>query len=125
MSENTKELGLRIKQIRNHFFLNQEAFGYTLNLTRSAICTYENGIRTPRTSTLKLIIDKYNVNPDFLFNGQQPMFLSELEALDMLNLLNTAYDLTSIDRDLIYNYLILDDNNKTAIRKYILSLENS
>lgn len=112
-------LNLRLRIIRKTFGLSQEEFGKSLNLKKSAICTYENGQRTPRESTIDLICDMYNVNPDYLKYGNKPVFTSELQPFEMISILSKKYDLKELDKEILYNYLKLSPEQKSAIKQYL------
>lgn len=114
-------LNLRLRIIRKTFGMSQEAFGKSLNLKKSAICTYESGQRTPRESTIDLICEIYNVNPDYIKNGNRPVFTSELQPFEMISILSKKYELEELDKEILYNYLKLSPNQKTAIQHYIKS----
>lgn len=116
------EIGNRIKGIRMSLGLNQQEFGDMLNLTKSAICTYEKGLRTPRQSTISLICKKFNVNPDYIKYGNEPIFISAMDSHEMLNILAAVYDLEPIDKDIIYNYLTLEKKSRKAISSYLKSI---
>lgn len=59
----------RIKEVRKLLGLNQTDFGEKIGVSQGAIAGYENGIRTPSDSVLKLICVTYNVDYKWLKDG--------------------------------------------------------
>lgn len=64
----------RIKEVRLHLALSQEDFGRPLGVTRSSICIIESGGRNVTNQIIKAICREYNVNEEWLRNGNGEMF---------------------------------------------------
>lgn len=77
------DIGERIKIARKELNLTQEIFAEGLMMKRNSITQLENKVRNPSERTLKLIASKYNVNIEFLLNGELPILnpLSKEEEL--------------------------------------------
>lgn len=70
----------RIKQLREHKGLSQEALGQLLGTTRSAVSKYESG-KIPLNDELILkLTDLFNVSSDFLL-GKDPVLTDEQREL--------------------------------------------
>lgn len=73
------EMHERIRKLRKeHLHLSQEAFGEKLGVSRSVIKNIElNALARPeqKLSLIKLMCREFNVNEDWLLNGNQPMFV--------------------------------------------------
>mgnify|MGYP000895140789 CR=1 FL=1 len=67
-------MGERIKELRKRLNLTQEEFGERIQVKRSTIATYEVGRNEPIDGVIKLICIVYNVNEDWLRNGNGKMF---------------------------------------------------
>lgn len=65
----------RVKTLRKVLQLNQTEFGKKIGITMRAVQKWENGESKPQNSTLKSLINTFNVNPDWLLNGTGEMFL--------------------------------------------------
>lgn len=65
----------KLKILRNTLGLKQDEFGKKIGRTKSAISNYEAGTRQIDNTTIKLICNIFNVNPDWLLNGTGEMFL--------------------------------------------------
>lgn len=63
----------RIRKIRKELGLSGEKFGEKLGVTRVAISNIENGNRNVTDQMFKSICREFNVNPDWLRNGEGEM----------------------------------------------------
>jgi len=67
--------GERIRAIREQLHMTTSAFGSKLGIQRSAVSKIENG-RVHVTEQISLLICRtFNVNPAYLRDGTEPMFL--------------------------------------------------
>ena len=57
----------RLKQAREMAGLTQLELAKRLNITKSSICNYENGVSSPKEEIMLRIFDALNVTPNFLF----------------------------------------------------------
>lgn len=67
----------RFKQIRKALNMTQEDFGKALERTKRSIIFYEKGERSIDIPIITLLKEKFNVNTDWLINGNGSMFLEE------------------------------------------------
>jgi len=67
-------MGDRIKQIRQHYELNQTEFGAKIGMKQAAIGLWENGQRSVSDSSIMLICSKFGVNEKWLVDGDGEMF---------------------------------------------------
>lgn len=75
----------RIKKLRKALGLTQQEFASRLNIGRGTLANYEVGRNEPIDAVITLICQTFNVNEDWLRNGNGPMFIArdpedELEA---------------------------------------------
>lgn len=78
-----KRMGDRMKELRRHFGITQEAFAARLKVTRGAIANYEVGRNLPTDAVLELMSREFGVSIQWLRTGQGPMLMTrkpELEA---------------------------------------------
>ena len=68
------ELGKRISILRKLLGLTQEEFGEKIGKTKTTISRYESGERNPDKTTIKMISEKFNVNPEWLLHGKGEIF---------------------------------------------------
>ena len=74
-----QKFGLRLKKIRCVLNLSQEAFGDKLDMSRAAIAAVEAGKNGFSQDTLYKLIEKFNINLNFLLNGIGEMFINTCE----------------------------------------------
>lgn len=95
----------RLKYLRKQLNLTTRAFGASINMSGSAITNMEKGTRNITERTIREVCREYNVNPDWLINGTEPMFediISELDIDDNVKQLTKQYSLLNdADRELI------------------------
>ena len=70
----TRDLGERIKMLRQHLGLSQQAFADKLGVSAKTIVRYETGQSSPTEKTLRLIEQTFSVNPSWLREGKGEMF---------------------------------------------------
>ena len=102
----------RIKHLREYLKLSTRAFGKSLGLSGSIISNIENKRRNLTERTAKDICREYNINPEWLINGTEPMVLDVFEGLDLPDEV----------KDLAENYSLLSENDKTLVKNLINSL---
>ncbi|MFR8536855.1 MAG: helix-turn-helix domain-containing protein [Lacrimispora saccharolytica] len=69
----------RIKEIRISLGLNQSDFGNKIGLGQAGVSALEKGIRGITDRNIQLICEKFNVNEEWLRNGEGEMFLDVSE----------------------------------------------
>jgi transcriptional regulator with XRE-family HTH domain len=118
-----KEIGKRLKLIREAKGLNQNDLGLSLGIQYQHVSKYERGESVPTWENLIKLIDQYNVNINWLLTGKGKMFLSQLgyeetegkspliikdsdSAIDeIIEELNKDRDLKSLIHEYIKNYV--------------------
>lgn len=114
----------RIKELRKTLKLTQQEFADRLSLKRNTIATYEMGKAIPSDRTINDICEKYNVNENWLRNGDGEMF-NELPKEDEVaayvsDLLeddegNPLYD---IIKEIMHTYSELTPKSQEVIRDF-------
>lgn len=102
----------RLKYLREQLNLTTRAFGASINMSGGAITNMEKGARNVTERTVRDICREYNVNPDWLVNGAEPMFEDVASQLD-------------IDEDvkqLARQYSLLSAGDRELVKKIINSL---
>lgn len=94
----------RFKQIRKALNMTQEDFGKALERTKRSIIFYEKGERSIDIPIITLLKEKFNVNTDWLINGNGSMFID-----------NKTDEFSKI-------YNSLSDENKLKALEYIKTL---
>lgn len=65
----------RIKKIRKEFDLTQQKFADRIGVKQNTVAQYEMGRNIPIDTVISLICREFNVNEDWLRNGNGDMFL--------------------------------------------------
>lgn len=115
--------GERIREVRMSLKLTLEKFGEKVGVTKVAISNIEKGNRNLTEQMAKAICREYNVNYDYLMEGEGEMF-SDLPKT-VLDELCKQYDLDDLDRILIEQYLKLPSDDRESLKKYIRNVLNS
>lgn len=107
----------RLKALRKTLQQTQQVFAKSVGVKQSTIAAYEGGRNAPSDAVITLICRKYNVNRNWLVNGEGPMFLpspeSDLEALIRDN------GLSPVESILIKQFLTLPDDERNVIIDYV------
>lgn len=106
----------RIKRIRKLSNLTQQEFADKIKVKRNTVATYEMGRSIPSDSAIALICREFNVNENWLRNGEGPMYKERDGSFtEMLS------DIDDSDDDFIKNiikiYMELDEDSKAALKK--------
>lgn len=106
----------RIKQIRKLSNLTQQEFADKIKVKRNTVATYEMGRSIPSDSAIALICREFNVNENWLRNGEGPIYKERDGSFtEMLS------DIDDSDDDFIKNiikiYMELDEDSKAALKK--------
>lgn len=107
----------RIKQLRKKEDLSQETFAKKINLTRNSISLIEGGSRNPSDRTILDICEKFNVNYEWLKNGEGEIYKETSDSI--IRLLKNEYDLDDIDVKIIEDYLELSPIERQVFKDYI------
>ena len=102
----------RLRHLREQLHLTTRAFGASINMSGGAITNMEKGTRNITERTVRDVCREYNVNPDWLVYGTEPMFEDITKELD-------------IDDDvkqLTKQYSLLNDADRELVKKMINSL---
>ena len=107
----------RIRYIRKNMLnLSMEEFGEIIGISKSAVSQIEAGTNRPSDRTVKLICSKFNVNEDWLRNGNEPM-LKDLQDFGEICAEIAANDEKAMK--CIIKYYELSDDDKKLVWKYM------
>lgn len=81
----TDDLPKRLKKIRGARKLTQEAVAERAGIRPSALCRFENGVRTPSVNDIKILAVALNVSADYLLGLSLDASPLELRAEPLLN----------------------------------------
>ena len=96
----------RLKFLRDQLNLTTRAFGSAIDMSGGAITNMEKGTRNITDRTIRDICREYNVNPEWLINGNEPIF----------------EDIDDEVRQLTKQYSLLNNEDQELVKKLINSL---
>ena len=108
--------GERVKEIRKALDLTLEKVG----VKKQTVSRIENGINNVTEQMVLSICREFNVNYDYLVNGEGEMFDDLPQTV--LDELCVQYDCDGFDRVLIEEYLKLSADDKQVLKDFIKRL---
>lgn len=91
-----------------------EKFGEKLGVTKTTISRIEKGVNNLTDQMAKSICREYNVNYEYLMDGEGEMFTDLPDTI--LDELCIQYDLDDIDRKIMEIYLELPEEARQALK---------
>lgn len=102
----------RLRCLRTQLKLTTRAFGTSINMSGGAITNMEKGLRNITDRTIRDICREYSINPDWLINGNEPMYEDVMSDLDIDDEV----------KQLAKQYSLLSDKDRALIKSMIHSL---
>lgn len=112
--------GERVKEIRKALDLTLDKFGEKVGVKKQTVSRIENGINNVTEQMVLSICREFNVNYDYLVNGEGEMFDDLPQTV--LDELCVQYDCDDFDRVLIEEYLKLSADDKQVLKDFIKRL---
>lgn len=112
--------GERIRLIRKELNLTLEKFGEKLGVQRSAVSKIERGERGLTDQMIISICREFNVNYDYLVDGEGEMFDDLPETI--MDELCLQYELDDFDRAIIEMYIHLPEAARAAAKSEIVKM---
>ena len=103
----------RFMQLRKFLKMTQSEFGKELGRTKMAISYYEKGERSIDNSIILLLQEKFNVNTDWLINGNGSMFNNVQNISFNGELLELVVE--TVEEIFVSNQLSLNPNKKAKL----------
>lgn len=75
----------RLKELRLEKNITQEELADFLNVSKSTISLYENGVREPDLKLLVSIADYFNVSTDYLLGRIESDYLNDKDLLKFID----------------------------------------
>lgn len=109
--------GERVKEVRKALGLTLDKFGVKIGMKKNSISQVENGHNALTEQTAISICREYNVNYDYLINGEGEMFDDLPQTV--LDELCAQYDLDDLDRTLVEMYLEMPKQLRSYLKQEI------
>lgn len=103
----------RIKKIRQALNMTQQEFANKIGIKRGTIANYEIGRNFPVDSVISLICREFNVNENWLRNGNGSMFIEPSEF--SLDKYAEQKNLTMKEKKILQGFMDLDPDVRNAI----------
>lgn len=103
----------RIKKIRQALNMTQQEFANKIGIKRGTIANYEIGRNFPVDSVISLICREFNVNENWLRNGNGSMFIEPSEF--SLDKYAEQKNLTMKEKKILQGFMDLEPDVRNAI----------
>lgn len=104
----------RLRFLRKHLGLTTRVFGASINMSGGAITNMEKGTRNITERTIRDICREYDINPEWLIHGTEPMKIGDNQINEL--------DIDDEVKQLMLQYDKLNDRDKELIKSMIDSL---
>lgn len=113
----------RIRDLRKHEKLTQEAFGAKISVKGNTIAQWESGRNAPSDSSIKFICQVFKVNEEWLRHGIGKMKVESPPST--LDILVSEYHLDNSSRVAIDKFINLSPELRTGIIAYFTDVVDS
>ncbi len=116
-------IGDRIKKLRRELDLTQQKFGERIGVKGNTIAQYELGRSNPVDSVISLMIREFNVNEEWLRNGEGEMF--KPAPSDVLDQLAHEYNLSNASYIAIEKFVNLKPEKRNELIEFFLEVSKA
>ena len=117
------DISQRLKELRKNILkLTLKDFGNEISLSPGALGDIENGRRILQDRHIKLICQTFNVNEDWLRNGNEPIFIEKTD--DILEQFLEEFKLGDVAKDIIRSYIKLPKEEQRMFENFVAKLFN-
>lgn len=109
--------GERVKEVRKALGLTLDKFGVKVGVKKQTVSRIENGVNNVTDQMVLSICREFNVNYDFLMNGEGEMFDDLPQTV--LDELCAQYDLDDLDRTLVEMYIEMPEQVRDYLKQEI------
>lgn len=109
--------GERVKEVRKALGLTLDKFGEKVGVKKQTVSRIENGVNNVTDQMVLSICREFNVNYDFLMNGEGEMFDDLPQTV--LDELCVQYDLDDLDRTLVEMYIEMPEQVRDYLKQEI------
>lgn len=113
-------LGERIKKVRKDLDLTQQKFAAEIGTTANVLTNYETGRRNPSAAALNNICKTFGISEEWLRTGEgEPTIPTPETTLDKLI---SEYHLGDLEKQIILEFIGLDEKDRKGVIKYVQQL---
>ena len=111
----------RLKKLRKEYLkLSQTEFGKQLGVSRDVIKNLELSCVEIKDYMVNLICQTFNVNEDWLRNGNEPIFIEKTD--DILEQFLEEFELGDVAKDIIRSYIKLPKEEQRMFENFVAKL---
>lgn len=111
----------KVKKIRKLLNLSQKEFADKLQITQAGLSKIELGGSTLTERNIKTICETFNVNEDWLRNGNEPIFIENNNDI-YINELVKKYNINPKEINILKRLINLDENTRNKIINFIFEI---
>lgn len=108
-----KNMNKRLKELRRELGLTQQLFAKKLGIKQNTVATYEMGRNPPSDPVIHSICREFNVNENWLRNGNGSMFIEPSEF--SLDKYAEQKNLTMKEKKILQGFMDLEPDVRNAI----------
>ena len=117
------EIGTRVKKVRLRKGISQEQFGEIIGIKKAAVSKIENCENSLSKGNLLAICRQFNVNKEWLINGNGEMFTPKSKEDEIRNFFENAIcsdsDIAKIQRKFISTLVSLDEEEWIVLDRFM------
>lgn len=115
------EIFERIKYLRKSILkISQEEFAKKIGLSRSNIGNIEVGRINVTDRVISDIVNQYNVNNDWLINGNEPIFVKN--SIELVDQIASKYNFSVAEKQALQAYVELSNSDRQKISELIQNI---
>ena len=115
--------GERLNALINDKQIKKVQFAQSIHVDQSYVSQMISGKRMPSDRVVNDICRVYNVNKEWLCNGEDPMYIEPNP--DSLDALAAAHNLSNVDKEILKGFLELDDVRRKVVLDMMRGLINT
>lgn len=120
---NAVNIGDRIKKVRRDLNMTQTEFANRIGSMQNTITRYETNSRNPSASVIALICKEFNVNEEWLRNGEGEMF--NPAPTDVLDRLAREYKLSNAAYIVVEKFVNLHPEKRNELINFFLDVSKA
>ncbi|MCI8339550.1 MAG: helix-turn-helix transcriptional regulator [Lachnospiraceae bacterium] len=116
----------RIKTLRKELNMTQQEFADKIGSKRNTIAKYETDVNVPSTAVISLICREFNVNENWLRNGNGDIFIEKSHDAQIEEFIDCVLktESSNFKRRLISALSRMDEKGWDALEKLLLSIQS-
>ena len=106
-------IAIRLKELRKNLKMNQQEFADNIKMAKISVARWESETLNISESTALLICEKFNVNYDWLMNGNGDMFKPKEETIATIK--KEHPDITELEIEILEKWFQLSHDDRVYL----------